>query len=61
LRYGVNDGTAASLTITAPASAKSGDYVVYSVHSFREKPPPSCYPSIAEDDYHFWPVGVHVL
>ncbi len=59
-RYGANNGTTGSLRISAPASAKSGDYVVLSVHSFREKPPPSCYPPITEDEYHFWLVGVHV-
>jgi hypothetical protein len=59
-RYGLYNGTAASLQVTAPAAAKSGDYVVMSLHSFREKPPPSCYPPITEDEYHFWPVGVYV-
>jgi hypothetical protein len=60
VRYALNNGTGASIQVTAPASAQSGDYVVLSIHSFREKPPPSCYPPVSEDEYHFWPVGIYV-
>lgn len=59
-RYGVNDGTSATVRVTAPATAQHGDYVVIGLHALREKPPPSCYPSVSEDEYHFWPVGVYV-
>jgi hypothetical protein len=59
-RFGMNNDTSASLQVTAPAGAAHGDYVVFSLRSFREKPPPSCYPPITEDDYHFWPVGIYV-
>jgi hypothetical protein len=59
-RYAMNDGVGGVLRVTAPASAASGDYAVFTVTSFREKPPPSCYPPISEDNTHFWPVGVFV-
>jgi hypothetical protein len=59
VREGLNDGTSATLLVTMPASAQSGDYLVLSLHSFREDPA-TCYPPVTEDEYHFWPVGLYV-
>jgi hypothetical protein len=59
-RYAMNAGQTATVSLTVPSSAASGDYGVLSIESFREKPSPSCYPPITEDDHHFWLVGLHV-
>ena len=59
-REAMNNGTTASITVAAPAGAMSGDYIVLRVDSFDEKPSPSCYPPIAEDNFHFSLVGVYV-
>lgn len=58
-RQGMNDGVQGSLTVTAPASAKAGDFAVIWIRSFREEPG-TCNPSPAIDWTHFWPVGVYV-
>jgi hypothetical protein len=60
VRYAMDNGTGGVLHVTAPASAASGDFAVLNINSFREKPAPSCYPPISEDNLHFWPVGVFV-
>ncbi|HEX8791508.1 MAG TPA: hypothetical protein VF765_11205 [Polyangiaceae bacterium] len=60
VREAMNNGVGGVLHVTAPAGATSGDFAIFSVTSFREKPPPSCYPPITEDNVHFWPVGVYV-
>jgi hypothetical protein len=57
-RYGLNNGTGAQLQVTAPAAAKSGDFVVLKLYTFRETS--GCYPPLTGDDYHFVPVGVYV-
>lgn len=59
-RYGMNNGVGGTLHVTAPATAVSGDYAIFTIDSFREKPAPSCYPPITEDNVHFWLVGVYV-
>ncbi len=59
-RFAMNNGVGGVLHVTAPAGAASGDYAIFTIDSFREKAPPSCYPPIAEDNVHFWPVGVYV-
>jgi hypothetical protein len=59
-RYAMNNALGAVVRVTAPASAHSGDFVVLRIDSFREKPAPSCDPPLSEDQYHFWPTGVHV-
>ena len=58
-RQGVNNGVHGTLTVTAPAAAKSGDFAVVWIRNFREEPA-TCNPSPDGDWTHFWPVGVHV-
>jgi hypothetical protein len=58
-RQGVNNGVQGSLTVTAPAEAKSGDFAVVWIRSFREEPV-TCNPSPESDWTHFWPVGIYV-
>lgn len=58
-RQGVNNGVQGTLSVTAPAAAKSGDFAVIWFHSFREEPS-TCNPSPDIDWTHFWPVGVYV-
>ncbi|MGD0524548.1 MAG: hypothetical protein ABSE49_05375 [Polyangiaceae bacterium] len=60
VRYALNNGTTASVDVTAAPDAPSGSYVVFRMDFFRENPPPSCDPPITGDDFHFWPVGVYV-
>lgn len=60
VRYALNNGTAASVEVTASPTAPSGSYVVFRMDAFRENPPPSCDSPITGDDFHFWPVGVYV-
>jgi hypothetical protein len=59
-RYAINNGDTASITVTAPSDAQSGDYAVLSVNNFREQPSPVCNPLLSADHLHFWPVGVYV-
>jgi hypothetical protein len=58
-RQGVNNGVTGTITVTAPAQAKSGDFVVLWIRSFREDAT-TCDPLPDSDFTHFWPVGVHV-
>jgi hypothetical protein len=60
----LNDGTSATLSVTVPTAAQSGDYAVFLLESKRGDPsaayPATCYPPTTEDYYHFWPVGLYV-
>jgi hypothetical protein len=60
VRYGMDNGGGGVLHLTVPAAAVPGDFAVLNIDSFREKPAPSCYPPITEDNDHFWPVGIFV-
>jgi hypothetical protein len=57
-RWAMNNGVGATVELTASPTAASGDYVVFRMDSFREDS--TCYPPVAQDDFHFWPVGVYV-
>ncbi len=50
----INNARTATLRVTAPANAPSGDWAVIVVYSF---PPPESLPG---DRFHMWLVGVHV-
>ena len=54
----MNNGTGASVQVTASPAAVSGEYVVLRVDSFREDS--TCYQPVTQDAFHFWPVGVYV-
>jgi hypothetical protein len=58
-RQGVNNGVEGTLSVTAPAEAKSGDFAVVWIRNFREEAS-TCNPSPDTDWTHFWPVGVYV-
>jgi hypothetical protein len=58
-RQAVNNGAQGTITVTAPAAAKKGDFAVLWIHNFREEPA-TCNPSADDDWTHFWPVGVYV-
>ncbi len=58
-RQGVNNGVQGTLSITAPAESKSGDYAVVWIRNFREEES-TCNPPPDTDWTHFWPVGVYV-
>jgi hypothetical protein len=58
-RQAVDNGVQGTLSVTAPAAAKSGDFAVIWFHNFREEPA-TCNPSPDIDWTHFWPVGVYV-
>jgi hypothetical protein len=45
----INNGDQVTLTVTVPATAKSGDYATVLVYSRR-----------SQTDYHFWPVAITV-
>jgi hypothetical protein len=55
----MNNGTNGILTVTAPAAAGAGDYIVVILQSFREGPG-NCITPAADDYDHEWPVGVYV-
>ncbi len=55
----MNVGASATLRVTVPPTAASGDYVVFSVHSFRWDPT-SCNQPDGEDADHQLLVGVYV-
>ncbi len=55
----MNVGASATLRVTVPPAAASGDYVVFSVHSFRWDPT-SCNQPDGEDADHQLLVGVYV-
>jgi hypothetical protein len=59
LGAGMNNGVTASLGLSAPAGATSGDYAVVLVESFRVDPA-TCFPALAGDQFHMWLVGVYV-
>ena len=50
----VNNGTTATLTVTAPAGAASGSYDLLYLYSSPEQA------SATSDLYHLWPVGIYV-
>jgi hypothetical protein len=55
----MNNGTNGTITVTAPAAAGTGDFIVVIIESFRENSGNCITP--ADDDYdHEWPVGVYV-
>jgi hypothetical protein len=56
----MNNATTATITVTAPASACQGDYLVFTVRSFEEDQGVNCNPALSNDAYHQWPVGVYL-
>jgi hypothetical protein len=59
LGAGMNDGVTATLSIAAPQGARSGDWAVVVVESFRDDPS-TCYPYPTGDQFHMWLTGVYV-
>ena len=55
----MNDGVAATVQLSAPAGAASGDYAVLLVESFRVDPT-TCFPALTGDQFHMWLVGGYV-
>jgi hypothetical protein len=58
-RYAMNDFATGTITVTAPAAAVPGDYVILRVTSFHEDAT-LCNPLMSQDFQHFWPVGIYV-
>jgi hypothetical protein len=58
-RQACNDAVTGSIDVTIPAGAVSGDFAVFSVHSFREDPA-TCNQPPTDDLWHPWLVGVYV-
>jgi hypothetical protein len=58
-RQACNDGVTGTMEVTIPSTATSGDFVVFSVHSFREDPA-TCNQPPSDDLFHQWLVGVYV-
>jgi hypothetical protein len=56
---GMNRGIVATLPVTAPASAVSGDYAVLQIESYRIDPA-TCFPDPRGDQYQFSLTGVFV-
>jgi hypothetical protein len=54
----INNGATATLHVTVPSSAVSGEIAVFSIHSYRQTA--SCAVQPLPDAYHQWPVGVYV-
>ena len=59
LGVGLNDGVAATVAVARPSGAKSGDWAVVLVESFRDDPS-TCYPYATGDQFHTWLAGVYV-
>jgi hypothetical protein len=61
-RQAMNNGQSGTLTVTAPASAASGDFTVLEIRSFRESPAAdaACNQRPEDDLGHLWLVGVYV-
>ena len=58
LRQAVNECEGATLYVSAPPGASSGDFALISLHSIREDNTRN--QPLHEDFYHFIPVGIYV-
>ncbi len=56
---GMNNGVTATLDVTVPPGAQSGDYVVLAVESYRLDVG-QCSPPLGDDQFHLWVVGLYV-
>jgi hypothetical protein len=55
-----NNREASTFNVRVPVAAHSGDYAVFSIHSFLEDPGNACGAPLDDDLDHQWLVGVYV-